>query len=101
MFQWLDQRGNVFYFKVYRERCFFAETTPIDIAFFDIDMSRMHFFLCYVSAWALTNLRLAYNIIFCIAEDKYIKDVPRIKKSVYLIKSITPKKVQDSLVHLC
>lgn len=88
-------------FQSSQEALAFVETTPVDIAFWDIDMRWMPlFFQGIFSAQALTNLCPTCNIIFCIAEDKYVKDVPRIKKSVHLIKPITPEKVQAALAHL-
>lgn len=93
--------AQCFSFQNSQEALAFAETTPIDIAFWNIDMSFMRLFLDGVfSAQALTNLCPDCNIIYCIDSDKYVKDVPRIKQSNYLLKPITPEKVQVALARL-
>ncbi len=93
--------AQCFSFQNSQEALAFAETTSIDIAFWDIDMNMMPFFsqgIC--STQALTNIYTDCNIIYCIDSDKYVKDVPRIKQSNYLLKPITPEKVQVALARL-
>ena len=91
--------AQCFSFQCSSEALAFAETTPIDIAFWDINMRFMRLFLGDIcSAQALMNLCPDCNIIYSIAHDKYVKGVPRIEHSDYLHKPITPEKVHAALM---
>lgn len=93
--------AQCFSFQNSQEALAFAETTPIDIALWGIDMNLMPFCLKGIfSTQALANIYPDCNIIYCIDCDKYVKDVPRIKQSNYLLKPITPEKVQVALARL-
>lgn len=78
----------------------FAEATPIDLAFLDIDPRFLRLFMGGINyAKALTDLYPDCNIIFCTSYAKNAK-VLNNYCSAYLLKPVTPERVQSVLSRL-
>lgn len=74
-----------------------AYETPIDIAFLDINMRFMD---GITVAKKLLELYPSCNIVFCTGYDKYALDALDIYCSAYLLKPVSPEKVQSAIEHL-
>lgn len=81
-----------------REAQTFSKTTPIDIAFVGINMRVFMERIFLVTE--LTYCCPDCKVIFCITNKERIKDIPRIKRSPYLIKPITSEQVQSIVSRL-
>ena len=80
-----------------REAMDFAETTRIDLAFLDINM---HFMDGITMAKKLGELYPMCNVIFCTGYSEYALDAWDSYSSGYLLKPISPEKVQTAMTHL-
>ena len=80
-----------------REAMDFAETTRIDLAFLDINMRFMD---GVTMARKLIELYPSVNIVFCTADYSYAADAWKVYCSDYLLKPITPEKIQKAVEHL-
>ena len=74
-----------------------AETTSVDIAFLDINMRFMD---GVTMARKLIELYPSVNIVFCTADYTYAADAWQVYCSDYLLKPITPEKIQKAVEHL-
>lgn len=90
--------AQCFSFQNAEEALEFAKTTPVDIAFWDVNLTSMlNFMGSIIMTQTLSNTCPDCKVIYCIDKDKYVKDIPRIRQSVHLFKPVTPKKVLDVL----
>lgn len=80
-----------------REAMDFAGTTPIDLAFLDINM---RFLDGITMAKMLTEQYPMCNIVFCTGYSDYALDAMKVYCSDYLLKPISPEKVRTALEHL-
>ena len=80
-----------------RDAMDFSETTPIDIAFLDINMRFMD---GITMAKRLLNQYPVCNIIFCTGYTEYALDALGTYCSAYLLKPISDEKVRTALEHL-
>lgn len=85
------------YFTKASEAMNYAETTPIDIAFLDINMRFMD---GITMAKKLLASYPACNIIFCTGYQEYALDALDTYCSGYLLKPISTEKVQTAMEHL-
>lgn len=89
--------GKIHSFSKASEAMEYAETTSIDIAFLDINM---RFIDGITMAKKLLEAYPACNIIFCTGYTEYALDALDTYCSGYLLKPISPEKVQTALEHL-
>ena len=89
--------GEIHSFSKASEAMEYAETTSIDIAFLDINMRFMD---GITMAKKLLETYPACNIIFCTGYTEYALDALDTYCSGYLLKPISPEKVQTALEHL-
>lgn len=80
-----------------REAMTFAEQTPVDLAFLDINMRFMN---GITMAKTLTERYPQCNIIFCTGYEEYALDAMKVYCSDYLLKPISAEKVRTALEHL-
>ena len=90
-------QGKIHSFSKASEAMDCAESTRVDIAFLDINMRFMD---GITMAKKLLDIYPACNIIFCTGYTEYALDAFDTYCSGYLLKPISPEKVQTALAHL-
>ena len=89
--------AHCYAFSKAREALEFAQTTPIALAFLDIDMRVID---GISMARALCAQYPQLNIIFCTGYPQYAMDAVSVYFSDYILKPITPEKIRNALQHL-
>lgn len=90
-------KSNRAAFKKAREALEYVKTTPVDIAFLDINMGVID---GITIASEIQALYPKGNIIFCTGYEEYAMTAWKLNSSGYLLKPITEDSLKDALSHL-